>query len=124
LNSNVDKYSKWEYVSSYFSDILNSIIIVQNLGSKGIIALIVVTVIKCVGSIYFRYEITKSKLTILHNSIVAIFELIVLILLGTTMNDYRPSMGIFIITIVIEVLFTFLYAKIEQLTRDQTIIEV
>jgi low temperature requirement protein LtrA len=123
LNSNVDKYSKWEYVSSYFSDILNSIIIVQNLGSKGIIALIVVTVIKCVGSIYFRYEITKSKLTILHNSIVAIFESIVLILLGTTINDYRPSMAIFIVAIVMEVVFTILYVKIEHSTRDRTIIE-
>jgi hypothetical protein len=82
-----------------------------------------VTVIKCVGSIYFRYEITKSKLTILHNSIVAIFESIVLILLGTTINDYRPSMAIFIVAIVMEVVFTILYVKIEHSTRDRTIIE-
>jgi len=49
-------YLKYEYMSNYVCDVLNSIIIIQSMGSDKGIGLIVITIIKLLVSCLLRYK--------------------------------------------------------------------
>jgi hypothetical protein len=65
------------------ADLLNSIIIIESIGLKTVITIIIITMVKCIGSMYFRSDKSKTIFVIIHGLSVAIFESILLIMLGT-----------------------------------------
>ncbi len=65
------------------ADLLNSIIIIKSVGLKTVIAIIIISMVKCIGSMYFRSDKAKIIFVIIHGLSVAIFESILLIMLGT-----------------------------------------
>lgn len=65
------------------ADLLNSIIIIKSIGLKTVITIIIITMVKCIGSMYFRNDKSKTIFVIIHGLSVAIFESILLIMLGT-----------------------------------------
>ena len=49
-------YLKYEYMSNYVCDVLNSIIIIQSIGSDKALGLIVITFINLLGSCWMKYR--------------------------------------------------------------------
>ncbi len=83
---------------------MNSIIIIKCIDSRAIISLIIISLLKCVGSIYFVYKIDKFIKILFNRISIYSLELVVLVLLG--LNTITVSiMAIFIVTIVVEILF-------------------
>jgi hypothetical protein len=62
--------------------------------------LILITIAKCVGSSYFRYEKNNLLFIVMHEFMVGIIESIILILLGLVINNYGGIIGLFVIVIV------------------------
>ncbi len=56
LKQNIKTFNKWEYISSYFGDLFNSIIIVHLIGSSSMYILILIIFVQSAGNIYFRYN--------------------------------------------------------------------
>ena len=100
FKKNTDNYTKYQFIGNYIGDLLNSIIIIQCIGSKTIMTLILITIAKCIGSSYFRYEKKKLLFIVMHEFMVGIIESIILILLGLVINNYGGIIGLFVIVIV------------------------
>ncbi len=69
------------------ADLVNSIIIIKFIGFKFVITLVIVTILKCIGSMYYRSKKAKKTFVIIHGLSVGIIESIMLIILGIVKSD-------------------------------------
>ncbi len=63
---------------------------------------------------YYRSDKVKTIFVIIHGLSVAIIESIMLIILGAIKQDYKPSMAIFIVVIIVEIGFECFYNRIQN----------